>query len=339
MDETTGGIILLLLAGVMNGSFTLPMKFARQWAWENTWLIYSVFALVLFPPLLTFSTLPALRQVYAEVNPAVVLTVTSCGAGWGIAQVFFGLAVDAVGIALAFSVILGLSAAVGSLVPLIRLHPERIFTAEGLAVFVGVVLVILGVGICGVAGRRREANLGQPAATGKTSVMTGLLYCVFSGVGSALVNLGLAFGEPLLTTAEKIGAKSIWAPNAIWLPLMCAGAIPNLVYCVYLLHKNKTANRFGLTGTKAYWLLAGLMGVFWFGSTVMYGVAAGKLGVLGTVLGWPLFMSLIVITASVWGVLTGEWKGTGKQPLRIMLGGIAVLICAIFVLATSSRWA
>ena len=33
------------------------------------------------------------------------------------------------------------------------------------------------------------------------------------------------------------------------------------------------------------------------------------MGSLGTVVGWPLFMSLIVITASIWGVLTGEWRG------------------------------
>ncbi|HLW81082.1 MAG TPA: hypothetical protein VKS20_03475 [Candidatus Acidoferrales bacterium] len=31
-------IFLLVVAGTMNGSFTLPMKFTRQWVWENTWL-------------------------------------------------------------------------------------------------------------------------------------------------------------------------------------------------------------------------------------------------------------------------------------------------------------
>jgi L-rhamnose-H+ transport protein len=80
------------------------------------------------------------------------------------------------------------------------------------------------------------------------------------------------------------------------------------------------------------------MALFWFASTVIYGAAAAKLGELGTVLGWPLFMSLIVITASVWGVMTGEWKNTGKQPLRIMSAGVAVLVGAIFVLSAASRW-
>src|ERR1044071_8515052 len=102
MDSTVFGILLLVLAGAMNGSFTLPMKFTRKWAWENTWLVWTVFALCLFPPLLAVLTVPSLRDVYAEAGARPIWISAGCGMGWGIAQVFFGLAVDAVGIALAF---------------------------------------------------------------------------------------------------------------------------------------------------------------------------------------------------------------------------------------------
>lgn len=336
MDNAVAGIVLLVIAGVMNGSFTLPMKFTRQWAWENTWLVWTIWALVIFPPVMTLITVPDLRAVYASVAPAVIIIVAACGAGWGIAQVFFGLAVESVGIALAFSVILGISAAVGSMVPLIRSHREQIFTAAGLEVLGGVALVIVGVGICAVAGRKREAAQGQAVDPNKASVMRGLIFCVISGVGSALVNIGFTSGPALLEAAERSGASTPWAPNAIWLPFMLAGAIPNLIYCIYLVSKNRTENRFAKPTTGSYYILAGIMAVFWFGSTLMYGIAAGDLGSLGTVLGWPLFMSLIVITASIWGVVTGEWKGTGKRPLQIMYGGVAVLIFAIVVLSRAS---
>jgi L-rhamnose-H+ transport protein len=337
MNNAASGILLLLVAGAMNGSFTLPMKFTRRWAWENTWFVWTIFALLIFPPLLTFTTVPGLGHVYQQAGGGVLWVVVACGAGWGISQVFFGLAVESIGIALAFSVILGLSAAVGSLVPLLRLHPEQVLTSEGLAVLTGVALVLLGVGICAVAGRRREANLGQGPA--RVSVMKGLLFSTISGVGSALVNLGLAFGAPLLLLARHAGATRAWSPNAVWLPLMLAGAVPNLVYCLYLMQKNRTGRRLAEAGNGGHYVLAGIMGVFWFASTVMYGIAAGQLGKLGAVLGWPLFMSLIVITASLWGVTTGEWRGSGRQPLRTMLGGVAVLILAIFVLATAPHWA
>ena len=46
MQNTAGGMCLLILAGMMNASFSLPMKFIRSWAWENTWLLWSIFALL-----------------------------------------------------------------------------------------------------------------------------------------------------------------------------------------------------------------------------------------------------------------------------------------------------
>jgi L-rhamnose-H+ transport protein len=312
------------------------MKFTRQWAWENTWLAWTIFALGIFPPLLALSTIPRAAQVYARAGLAATVTVAACGAGWGVSQVFFGLAVDAVGIALAFSVILGTSAVVGSVIPLVHFHREKILTGGGLLVLLGIALVLAGVGVCAVAGRKREAALGRGPA-GKPSVSKGLVFCLLSGLGSALVNFGLAYGGPLISAARRAGAMALWAPNAVWLPLMCAGGVPNLIYCLYLLRKHGTGTKFGAAGTHFYWLLAAVMAFFWFASTVLYGISTVKLGELGTVLGWPLFMSLIVITASFWGVATGEWKQAGTQPLLVMMAGVALLVIAIFVLSAAGR--
>ena len=338
MGDTTAGLLLLLVAGVMNASFTLPMKFTRRWAWENTWLIWTVFALLVLPVVITLVTVAHLGEIYAEAGPGLILTVAAFGAGWGVAQVLFGLAVESIGIALTFSIVLGMSAAIGSMIPMIRLHPDRIFTRGGMGVMLGVVLVLVGVVICAIAGRKREAALNTPVAEGKRSYSEGLMFAIGCGLGAAMVNLGLVFGAPLLVSAMRLGTASLWAPNAAWLPVMLAGAIPNLAYCIYLLNKNRTAGRFADSGTSPYWFYAFLMAAFWFGSTTLYGIASGKLGSWGPILGWPLFMSLIVITASVLGILTGEWKNSGKQPLRIQMGAVAVLVLAVFVLAIASRW-
>src|SRR5260221_3420818 len=125
MDQAGMGFLILLVAGVMNASFTLPMKFTRNWNWENTWLVWTLFALVIFPPLAAFATIPQLGQLYGEVATGLVVTVAIFGAGWGIAQVLVGLAVGSIGISLRFSVVLGNSAAGGSGIPLIRLDPAQ----------------------------------------------------------------------------------------------------------------------------------------------------------------------------------------------------------------------
>jgi L-rhamnose-H+ transport protein len=329
MTESALALLLLVIAGAMNGSFTLPMKFTRKWAWENTWLAWTVFALALFPVSVTFLTVPRLGEVYSQAGTASAI-VAACGAGWGISQVFLGLAVDTVGMGLAFSVILGIGTAVGALVPLFRKGLAA--TASGVTVMAGVALVLVGIAICAVAGRRREAALGKGPKAGR-SVMTGLLFCFFSGLGSALTNLGLDFGEPVKQAAVRLGADPSWAPNAAWLLVMCAGCLPNLLYCLYLIRRNRTGTAFHAPETGHYWLLAAAMAFCWFGSTVMYGVSTVKLGALGTVVGWPLFMSLIIIAAGVWGVVMGEWKGAGRQPLRIQASGVAVLVLAIVVLS------
>lgn len=339
MRQSAVGFALLFVAGVMNGSFTLPMKFTRKWAWENTWLVWTIFALGIFPPLLTFVTIPSLRAIYAQNGIALVLLSAACGAAWGVSQIFLGLAVEGIGMALAFSMILGISAALGSMVPLVRLHPEAVFQKGGLVLLLGVGLTLLGVGVAAVAGRRREKALqsATSAAVPSLSAVKGLLFATISGIGSAVVNIGFAFAEPLQITAQRFGVSRIWSANTIWMPLMLAGGIPNLLYCIYLMRKNHTTARLRAPGTAAYWILAAVMALFWFGSTVMYGVGATQLGELGPILGWPVFMSLIVITATLWGVFTGEWKQAGRGPLQIMSSGVALLVIAIFVLGISSR--
>jgi len=335
MQETVLGILLLIVAGVMNANFTVPMKFTTRWAWENTWLAFSIFALLMMPVAMALFTIPNLGSVYREAGTGAVLLVAACGLGWGIAQVLFGLAVQAIGIALTFSIVLGISAAIGSLLPLIQLHPEKLFSTAGLGIIAGVILVAIGVTVCAVAGRRREAALQTGPQGNAASVGRGLSIAIVSGFLAAAMNFGVAFGAPISRAALAAGAESLWTVNAIWVPLMIAGAIPNLLYCVYLMKKNRTGDRFS-NGGGAYWLLALLMAFFWFASSIMYGVSAAKLGELGPVLGWPLFMSLIVIVASVVGIVTGEWKDTGKAPVRIQAFGVAILVIAVVVFSRAS---
>jgi L-rhamnose-H+ transport protein len=194
--------------------------------------------------------------------------------------------------------------------------------------------VILGVAVNAVAGRKREAVLG----TGPKNVSfgRGLLFCIISGVGSALIGLGIEWGDPIRKAARFATAPDMWTPNAIWLPLMVAGAIPNLIYCIYLIRKNRNADKFRESGTGSYWIFAAVMAFFWFASTLMYGISQGLMGNMGGAVAWPLFMSLIVIVASVVGVVTGEWKNTGTQPVRIQLAGVAVLIVAVIVLSMAT---
>jgi L-rhamnose-H+ transport protein len=335
MSSTSSGIATLIIAGVTNASFTMPMKYARKWAWENTWLAWTIFALVVLPLAAALVTIPNLSMVYRSASPDIILEVCGFGAGWGIAQVFFGLAVDMVGITLAFSIVLGTSAAVGSLIPMVSLHRQYLNSTAGYAVLGSIALVLLGVMLCAVAGRMRERpSERSPSSQKRTS--RGLLLAILCGLCASFMNFGVAFGTPLVDVARSLGATDLKAINAVWLPLLLAGAVPNVMYCAWLLKRNHSGIRYRVG--RSHWALAATMAVLWFGGTLLYGLAASQLGTWGPILGWPLFMSLIVITATMLGMFTGEWKDSGAFPIFIQWAGVTVLVLAIFMLAESSRY-
>jgi L-rhamnose-H+ transport protein len=333
MHNAAGGMCLLIVAGIMNASFALPMKYVRAWAWENTWLLWSAFALLLLPCALAFATIPAFGALLAAAG-GVVLIVAACGAAWGVAQVLFGLALDKIGIALTFSIVLGLSAAMGGLVPLVRLHRDRLLTHAGVVSMLGIALVLVGVAVSAVAGRMRDRSQRNEASTQHFGV--GLFMAIASGICASMMNVGFSFGTPLSTMAAMHHANTLWCTDAIWVPLMAGGAIPNLLYCAYLLRKRKTSRNYTAAAAGKNVPLALAMAVLWFGSSILYGIATAYLGDLGPVIGWPLFMSLIVIVASVLGVWTGEWRNAEPRALRMQGLAVLVLVCAVVVLSRAS---
>lgn len=336
MNNIETGFALLVAAGLMNASFALPMKFTRRWAWENTWLAWTFFTLLLLPASVALCTVPGVTGIYRASDTTLLWTVIAFGFGWGLSQVFFGIAVETIGIALTFSLVLGTSAAAGALIPMLRIDPNKLQMAAGHLLLLGVATVLLGVALCGVAGRMRERTKLVITSQQGSGYTAGLILAILCGCGASFLNFGLAFGRPLMSAAVRSGAAPANAGDAVWLPLLAAGAIPNVLYCLYLLKRNSSGGNF-TRGGFGHWFLALAMAVCWFGSVLFYGVSVSELGPLGIAVGWPLFMSLIVIAASFLGALTGEWKHSGHWPLAIQSAGVAALVLAGFILAKATR--
>jgi L-rhamnose-H+ transport protein len=125
------------------------------------------------------------------------------------------------------------------------------------------------------------------------------------------------------------------ASNAVWCLCLTAGFIVNAGYSAVLLNKNRTWGLFSKAKAPAgYWLGASIMGVVCFASFMVYGSGATALGgVLGAIVGWPLFMSMALITSNVLGAVGGEWKGAPKKAHSYSILGIGLLIIAIVVIS------
>ncbi len=335
MNQISVGVILLLVAGVIHACFTRTMKCTRKWAVENTWLVFAVVGLWILPLVVTLLTVPDVDLSYGQVGKRITATAAAFGMGWGISSVLLTLAVEALGIAVAVSVVVGLSAAMGSLVLLALLNPAKLSVPAGMSVIAGAALVVVGAGACVIAEWLRQSS--REEESGRASTALGFLFAILSGVGAASLNYALVHGGPLLYASELNGAERLWAPNAVWLPLMIGGSIPHFLYFGYRLLRNGTLPDFVKAGSGSQWALALLMAVLWFGSIELYGATAPKLEVWGMILGWPIFMSGILIAGSLLDVITGEWKGSVKWPLLVQAIGIVVLVAAIVVLAAARQ--
>jgi L-rhamnose-H+ transport protein len=327
------GIAGVLLGGFLNGSWVLPMKRLPKWRWENTWLAFSILGLIVIPWAVALATVPQLGEVVQSTSGTALTKVLVFGFGWGLGNILFGLGVSRLGMAVGYGIILGLIAPIGTFLPLLVLYPERLWTRQGLALLIGTVLVVVGILFCAVAGRRREQEAKTLAPMVQAGFMIGLVICIASGILSPMLNFAFVFGEEFQRRALEGGAHASMAANGIWAFTLTAGFVANGGYAVYLLVKNRTWQFFSRAQAPlAYWIGAGLMGVLLFGSFMAYGAGAMALGPLGGIVGWPLFMSMSLITSNVLGALTGEWAGASRRSYGYSLVGIGLLILAIAVI-------
>lgn len=325
------GVLLAVLGGMLNGSFTAPMKFTKNWAWENTWFVYSVIGLLCIPVAMAVLSVPDLMHVYKMASPDAVALAVLFGFGWGVGSVLFGLGTHMLGMALGFGIILGLTAAMGSLIPLVVLSPDMLPTARGMSVLCGLVIVVFGIILCAKAGGLKSAS-GDGTNT-RSRYRAGLLICIGSGIFSSMLNLALAFGAPVADAAVQEGATPGAAQNAIWALAVGGGSLANIAYTLFLLSRNRSWGGFATPGSGRNFFLAVVMGALWMAGVSVYGAGATALGDLGAVMGWPLFMSMVIITGNVWGFATGEWKQAPAAAMRLNFVGVAVLILAIAVIS------
>jgi L-rhamnose-H+ transport protein len=336
-SQTVQAVLLVLCAATMNAAYALPMKLNKRWEWEHSWFAFSILGVAAVPTAIALLTVPRLWSTYSAVSNGTLAAMVVFGASWGVSLVFFGLALARLGLAISFAVCLGTSAAVGALTPLIAQHADRVMTRPGELILLGVLVIILGVTFCGIAGKTRETALQKESATTRKGFLGGFMLAFISGILGSMLNLGLAFGGSIQRAAQQNGATQAMMSNAVWLPCLYAGFLPGVIYCYVLMNRKGSLGTLCLPGTWYYWLAGATMGLLWFGSIILYSISTIKLGDLGTSIGWPLFLASIVVASTIFGVLTGEWKGTGTRPIRFMIVGVSCLVLAIGVLSYAGR--
>jgi L-rhamnose-H+ transport protein len=300
----------------MNGLFTVPMRFLGRWSWENVWTVFIIGACILLPFAIVTSVAPASWGLLSQAPHKAILIAVSTGFAWGFGAIMFGQSVSAIGIALANTFVLAISSALGSVLPILILHPTKLHERVGVYILIGIAIEIVGITLCGRAGVLRErvsADDGRAQRgdlVGKSRPLAiGLLLVLGSGILSAVFNIGFALAHPIIDFGISSGLSEFSSTNLIWILMLGGGALSNLGFCAYLLIKNRSASKFGQPGSLRLYTLGMVMALLWGGSIFVYGAAAPRLGTLGASIGWPVSLATGLLVANAVGLLLGEWKG------------------------------
>ena len=336
------GALLAILSGVMNGTFTLPMRFLGKWEWENVWSLFIAFACLVMPTAILALIAPQSWSVIAAAPERAIGIAVATGFVWGFGAILFGQSVSAIGISLANTLVLAISSALGSLLPMLILTPHEISQPTGQRTLGAVAVEIAGIALCGWAGRLREKSAGIATERGAMvglarPVGVALLMACGSGILSAVFNTGFALAQPIAACGRAAGLSEFSSTNLIWWLMLTSGSLANLGFCFFLFRKNRSLQKFVQPGVIRLYVLTAVMALLWGGSIFVYGAATPRLGSLGTSIGWPLSLAVGLLLANAIGIRLGEWKQAPQRARTWMYSGVAVLVVAVILLSRANR--
>jgi L-rhamnose-H+ transport protein len=252
------GVFFHWLGGLASGSFYVPFKGVKKWAWEVYWLVGGFFSWIIVPwtlsLLLTNDTIGVLRQQ----EFSTLWWTYFFGVMWGFGGLTFGLTMRYLGMSLGMGVALGYCATFGTLVPpiaksLFNSIPadtsfgEILGSTAGLVTLGGFAVCLTGIGIAALAGLTKEREM--PEAEKKRTIAEfnftrGILVATFSGIMSACFAFALTAGKPINAASQAAGTNPFWAGLPRLIVLLLGGFTTNFIWCLMLNIKNRTGYQY-----------------------------------------------------------------------------------------------
>jgi L-rhamnose-H+ transport protein len=250
------GVVFHWLGGLASGSFYVPYRAVRNWAWETYWLAGGFFSWIIAPWALASVMTNDLVSVLRE-SPATTLFWTYFfGVLWGLGGLTFGLTMRYLGMSLGMAVALGYCAAFGTLMPPIfagQFVDKLLATTSGQTILAGVVLCLAGIGVAGLAGMSKERELSveqKLASIREFNFKKGILVATFSGVMSACFAYGLEAGNPIKKLTLEHGTTTLWQGLPVLVVVLLGGFTTNFIWCALLNVRNKTGYQYISTQLK-----------------------------------------------------------------------------------------
>jgi L-rhamnose-H+ transport protein len=359
------GIIYHWIGGFASATNFIPFRGIKRWSWEIYWIVQGFAAWIVAPIVLASIFVPHVFSVLRASPHSALGYALLWGSLWGIGGLTFGLSVRYLGIALGYSISLGLCTAFGTLIPPIysgQIH-AILHERSGQVILLGVAVCLIAVTVNGAAGwsKEREVTPGERIEAGESdfSLLRGLGVAVFAGIMSAFFAFGLQAGAPVAAVAKRQllaeGRLDLWQNLPVLVVVLWGGFATNFVWSLVLIIRNRTFRQFtGEPGSNPMraakvsgdtllidprelaktlspstliqnYLFAALAGVVWYFQFFFYSLGQTKMGKYDFS-SWTLHMASIIIFATLWGLVLKEWLGTSRRTKALVALGLSLLI-------------
>jgi L-rhamnose-H+ transport protein len=342
------GVCFHWLGGLASGSFYVPYRKVRNWAWETYWLVGGFFSWILAPWILALALTHDLFGVLGRAPTRTLFFAWFFGVLWGVGGLTFGLTMRYLGMSLGMGVALGFCAAFGTLVPPIFKGQLAAIaaTGSGKVILLGVGVCLTGIAIAALAGLSKERELSdekKKAAIKEFNFRKGMLVAVFSGIMSACFAYGLDAGAPISDLSAAAGTGMIWTGLPKLVVVLLGGFTTNLIWCVILNLRNGTGYQYvsrtlKVTGpvddsapndlripVASNLFFCAVAGTTWYMQFFFYTMGETQMGRF-RFSSWTLHMASIIIFSTMWGWILHEWKGASRRTHLLIATGIAILI-------------
>lgn len=364
------GVVFHFLGGFASGSFYIPYKKVKGWAWESYWIVGGLFSWLIVPPIAAWLTIPDFWEIISNAGSSTIGFAFLFGLLWGIGGLTYGLGVRYLGVSLGSSIILGLCMVFGALIPAIYYQFNQAEgkdtigmltgTNWGLTILAGLAVCIIGIIICGRAGVMKENELSAKGelqstdplalnadATSSESHLSGkdeykfglgLLVAIISGVLSACFNFGIEAAKPMANVANDLWKTAhpgqgefLYQNNVSYIVILWGGLLTNFIWCMILNARNKTFGDYTNTTTP---ILRNIIFSALAGTTwflQFFFYGMGESKLGNGPSSWILHMAFIILIANVWGLVLREWKGVSKKTMATIIIGILAILASVLI--------
>ena len=252
------GVFFHWLGGLASGSFYVPYKGVKKWAWEVYWLVGGFFSWIICPVILASLLTNDLFGVLRQQTLGTLWWTYFFGAMWGFGGLTFGLTMRYLGMSLGMGVALGYCAAFGTLIPPIfksfipsipvaETIGQIASTTPGKVTLFGVLVCLIGIAVAAMAGLTKEREMPEAEkkkAIAEFSFTKGILVATFSGIMSACFSFALTAGNPIGEASRVAGTTVIWSGLPKLVVVLLGGFTTNFVWCSFLNLKNRTGYQY-----------------------------------------------------------------------------------------------